>query len=184
MSVKRCPKCGEEKELTEFCKNKTCKNGRAGMCKKCRNRLNVLSNGNRREMKHLFTGEEKRMSRQLSQKRYTENNVGRVRTSNLKHYYKNRDKYVGQRNKRTFDLTDGYIKGLLKARNTPITADLIELKRQQILMKRNLKQFKKWREEKEDESNHEYVSGEQQENEENYGRELQSRADSTGAARV
>jgi hypothetical protein len=34
---KVCKKCGEVKPLEEFVKNKTCKNGRAGICKQCSN---------------------------------------------------------------------------------------------------------------------------------------------------
>ena len=33
----KCKKCGLEKPQEEFIKNKNCKNGRAGTCKKCMN---------------------------------------------------------------------------------------------------------------------------------------------------
>ncbi|MFH1999109.1 MAG: hypothetical protein ABIK28_05470 [Planctomycetota bacterium] len=57
------------------------------------------------------------------------------------------------------NLKDKYIKVRLKKSAIPITSETIEIKRQQITMKRTLKQFKKWREE--NESNRKVISGEQ-----------------------
>jgi hypothetical protein len=64
-------------------------------------------------------------------------------------------------------LNDCYIKNKLKKRNiVTITPEIIELKRQQIIMKRTLNEFKKWR--KENESDYTDVYGKQQSHEENY----------------
>lgn len=37
MRAKTCSKCGEVKPLDSFIKNKTCRDGRAGVCKVCQN---------------------------------------------------------------------------------------------------------------------------------------------------
>jgi len=36
--IKKCSKCGIEKPLEMFVKNKTCKNGRSNVCKDCQNK--------------------------------------------------------------------------------------------------------------------------------------------------
>ena len=181
MPVKRCPKCGEEKELTtEFWyKRKGSSDGFRGKCKVCMDKESADY-----QIKYKDT------IRIYRRKWDIENPEKRV-MANVKWLNGNRLKRKESVNnyarKQVKVLSNQYLIVLLRRwfrGKVNIPPELIELKRQQIIMKRNLKQFKKWREEKEDESDHEYVSGEQQENEENYGRELQSRADSTGAARV
>lgn len=39
MELKKCSKCGEVKEIEEFHKNTTRKNGKSSYCKKCFNRI-------------------------------------------------------------------------------------------------------------------------------------------------
>ena len=65
-----------------------------------------------------------------------------------------------------------YIVERLKYCGTEITPETMELKRQQITMKRTLKEFKKWR--KENEPNNKDVHGKQQPNENNYEGQLQA----------
>ena len=67
-------------------------------------------------------------------------------------------------------LPDSYIIPILKKQGKPITPATIEFKRHQILMKRTLREFKKWRQE--NEPNHTNVHRKQHENEENYERRL------------
>lgn len=38
LMTKKCIKCGQEKHLELFVKNKTCKNGRSNVCKECQNK--------------------------------------------------------------------------------------------------------------------------------------------------
>jgi hypothetical protein len=51
--------------------------------------------------------------------------------------------------KRIAELADPYVKDLLWFSDKPITPETIELKRQQVTMKRTLKQFKQWRKDRE-----------------------------------
>ena len=76
------------------------------------------------------------------------------------------------RRKRIDTLPDSLVKEYLKQQNILITPETIEMKRQQIIAKRTLKEFKKWR--KEYESNHTDVSGKQLKNEVNYEGQLQA----------
>jgi hypothetical protein len=58
------------------------------------------------------------------------------------------------------DLRDCYIRNILRLEGIQATPETIELKRQQIIMKRTLSEFKKWRKEREDESGYANVQGE------------------------
>jgi hypothetical protein len=66
------------------------------------------------------------------------------------------------------ELADRYVKEKLKNRKKYICQYTIELKRQQIIMIRTLKQFKQWRKEQENEPNHTDVYGKQFTDEENH----------------
>jgi len=47
MKAKRCPSCGQEKELSDFVRNRAAKDGIGGYCKPCHNRMsreNVIKN--------------------------------------------------------------------------------------------------------------------------------------------
>jgi hypothetical protein len=105
-------------------------------------------------------------------------NHGRTKEVRKKYYAKLmstpgfREKRNEQAKKRILNLTNTIIANYLCAHDNGfmrdnITPEMIELKRQQILMKRTLKQFKAWR--KEYESNNPDVQREQRENEETNG---------------
>ena len=82
-----------------------------------------------------------------------------------------------ERNKRKVDseeINDNYIKDLLRKQNKIISSETIEFKRHHIIMQRTLKQFKKYRKEKENESDHTDVQGKQQANEQDYERRVQT----------
>ena len=193
MPVKRCPKCGEEKELTaEFWRIRHSRGCTywTNICRKCEvlvARQWQIQNPDKFQRSQCSPS--RRKNQREYQRKRKEDNPDHARQI-MKKYdnsERGREKHKRQSQLGRDTLNDNYIKGSLRKMgivSSSVTPDLIKLKRQQITMKRNLKQFKKWREERENESDHEYVSGEQRENEENYGRELQSRADSTGAARV
>ncbi len=70
------------------------------------------------------------------------------------------------------ELKDSYIISDLRKRGEPETPEIIELTRQRIIMKRTLKQFKKWREE--NEPNHTDVYGEQFTDEEDHEGHIQA----------
>jgi len=123
--VKRCPKCGEEKPLTkEFW---------------------TVVRGRHKTQKLYWRGICKICEREYERDRMDKSyksNPDPLRRSHRQWCQKKRDL-----------LYDSYIVEKLKRSNiTEITPELIDLKRQQLSMKRTLKQFKTWR--KEHESNH------------------------------
>lgn len=85
-------------------------------------------------------------------------------------YETNPQIFKDRERKRRNDLTDDYVKITLKMRGVEISTETVELQRQQLIMKRTLKQFKKWREE--NESNYKDVHGEQRAYEEDHERGL------------
>lgn len=81
-----------------------------------------------------------------------------------------------KRKKDKFDsmnITNDYVRDLLRRQKKIINNDTIELKRQQIIAVRILKELKQRRKEREDESNYTDVYGKQQPNEKNYEGQLQ-----------
>jgi len=75
--------------------------------------------------------------------------------SKMKNPYFGRDIY----RKRSADLTDTYVRILIKGRkaNIPLTNEIIEIVRQQLIAKRTLKEFRRWR--KDNEPGSQNVSG-------------------------
>jgi hypothetical protein len=99
-------------------------------------------------------------------------NKGHVKTYNAINRDKIKKDQAIRHKKRMENLTDLYVSIQLRALGIPITTETIKLKRQQIIMKRTLKEFKQWREEYE--SNHTDVSGKQLKNEVNHEGRLQA----------
>ena len=154
---KQCPKCGEEKELTEFVRGenrcKVCQSLYAAQYR--RNNYSIIKE--KAAIWRLTNREHKNMiDREYSKTHRAESNK-RAREWYLKNTVKAHE--TGRRNesKSIQQCSNLYIKKLLRATHgvipSEITPDLIELKRQQITMKRILKQFKQFRKEKENESN-------------------------------
>jgi len=84
---------------------------------------------------------------------------------------KNKEKSTERGNSWRTRLCYNYVKETLIKQGLPVTPEMIELKRQQIIMKRTLKLFKKWRFENESDSTD--VQGKQCEDEKDYVRAVQ-----------
>ena len=106
----------------------------------------------------------------VKSKKWCQDNPGKINQYHRNWENKNREKV--QQKCREFwmksvsELRDSYINQRLNRQNIIISDETIELKRQQLIMKRTLKEFKKWR--KEHESDYENVYGKQQPYEENH----------------
>jgi len=82
--------------------------------------------------------------------------------------------------KEIVELNDHYVRCILRVQGeSDPSPDLIELKRQHLIMKRTMKQFKKWR--KDSESNNADVHGEQFSDETTYGREGKAESRNCGS---
>jgi hypothetical protein len=121
----------------------------------------------------------------VKNKKWCQDNPGKMKQYNRNWKNKNREKVIqANRNwenknrekvkqkcrefcmKSVSELRDSYINQILNLQNIIISDETRELKRQQLIMKRTLKEFKKWM--KEHESDYENVYGKQQPNEENF----------------
>jgi len=76
-------------------------------------------------------------------RRYCENNKEKIAEIKRRHYENNKEKIAERKRRHRKNLTDPYIKGLLRQQgisNPP--AELVEIKRQQVIAKRLLQQMK------------------------------------------
>ena len=120
---KRCSKCGEPKELDEFVKNKKCKGERAGYCKKCANQyLRKWAENNPDSIK-------------AHKKRWIQNNPEQFGVTKKRSYLK--------RNRQLVDsVVKTYLQKQFKIKRSEITTKIVEIKRQQIMMWRGVKELK------------------------------------------
>lgn len=107
-----CRKCGQEKPLEEFVKDKECVLGHSHICKQCKE--------------------------EQSRKRYAAN-PEKFREWGRKWAAANPEKFRESRRKYREKLTDGYLIYQLKIRNLPITPETIDYKRIQLKLYREIK---------------------------------------------
>ena len=99
METKICYKCGEEKPLEEFYKDKTRKDGRHSLCKTCSNqRMKLYYQKNSEEIKNRARNWEKnnREKRNASVKKWKDKHRDEVRAAGREYYRENKhiyDKY-------------------------------------------------------------------------------------------
>ena len=160
MPVKRCPKCGEEKELTsEFWYYRNDTGEFRSICKKCwkdKSREYELKYPEKRKEAHKRNALQNcKRARQWYNKNKNRA-IGRTRNKTLTDpIFKERFRGYQRKSaeKKRAELGGSYIRKMLKQAGLPVTDDIIALKRQQITMYRTLNQFKQFRKEKENESN-------------------------------
>jgi hypothetical protein len=145
-----CPKCEGYKERGEFYKAIRSKHGITSYCK---NHVDAAANIRKKENR---TAESERRKRWR-----TDNSQREIRTREAYYgtdYWKkyrvryreaNRDIANERRREGIANVTDKYVRVKLKQADIAVTPASINLKRQQIIMKRTLKEFKKWRGENE-----------------------------------
>jgi hypothetical protein len=152
-----CTKCHAYKKHDKFGKNKE---SIKSWCFRC-----CAKEQRERNINHPEVGKNYKKSNIKKVRQWKKNSVQR-----LKHTASYKAQRKRAKLKSVSEIRDNYLKSNMKRDGIPITPETIELKRQQIIMKRTLKEFKKWREEYE--SNHTDVHGKQFENEENNGQQL------------
>lgn len=140
-----CPKCRAYKARSEFNNKKTNHNGINSYCKACHAR----DCGERRK------GAYRLRHNQLARERYIPSSrillTEYEKKQHARSWFKNNPGKVKiLESLKRLNLPDSYLRARLKIRGiADAPAELIELTRQGIIMKRTLKQFKKWREENE-----------------------------------
>lgn len=122
-----CRKCGQEKPLSEFVKDKTCALGYSHTCKQC---------NAERNRKWRAANPEKVL--ECKRKRYAAN-PEKMREYNRKRYAANLEKGREYNRKWREILSDGYLRYKLKQLNLPVTPETIDYKRIQLKLYREIK---------------------------------------------
>ena len=152
-----CRKCGQEKPLSEFVKDKTCALGYSHTCKQCnaeRNRKWRAANPEKvLECKRKRYAANPEKVREYNRKWYAANpekvleykrkryaaNPEKVREYKRKRYAANPEKVREYNRKWREILSDGYLRYKLKQLNLPVTPETIEYKRIQLKLYREIK---------------------------------------------
>lgn len=141
-----CRKCGQEKPLEEFAKNKGCVLGRTHTCKQCeaeRYRKWRAANSEKRweyNRKWRAANPEKRWE---IRHKWREANTEKERQRYRKWYAANTEKLLEMKRKYREELTDSYLIGKLKRLNLPVTPETIDYKRIQLKLYREIKKTTK-----------------------------------------
>ena len=122
-----CRKCGQEKPLSEFVKDKTCALGHRHTCKQCEQE---------RYRKWRAANSEKRWG---YNRKWHAANPEKIREYNRKWRAANTEKFLEMKRKYREELTDSYLIGKLKRLNLPVTPETIDYKRIQLKLYREIK---------------------------------------------
>ena len=137
-----CRKCGQEKPLEEFAKDKECVLGHSHICKQCkaeRNRKWRAANPEKvREYDRKWCAANPEKVLEYKRKRYAAN-PEKAREYKRKRYAANPEKVLEYNRKWREILPDGYLRSQLKQRNLPVTPETIEYKRIQLKLYREIK---------------------------------------------
>lgn len=145
--MKACSKCKKVKSLAYFTVDSNVKSGKGARCKECKANMYAEYLANNKE-KIIARSVKYRANnkRELNAKaaKYRNNNKEKIAATSAKHYANNKEKINYRRAKYRRNgvdtISDVYVRQLL-ARDSPIQIlqELIELKRIQLLIKRELR---------------------------------------------
>ena len=163
-----CPKCKAYKPRQDFNVSLNRPYGIHCYCKPCtriigkvsseknRDRIKAYQEAHRKEKQEYDKQYRKENFKQkkATDERWRLNNMERVNELSRARYYRNHEKSKAQHRDFNNRLGDAYVRGIIfrcmKIRNP--TEQIVELVKQRILMKRKLNEFKKWRNEVENET--------------------------------
>jgi len=152
-----CRKCGQEKPLEEFAKNKECVLGHSHICKQCKaeqsRKWHAANFEKARENNRKWHAANFEKRREYARKYYAANsekvrekhrkwraaNLEKYREYDRKYYAANLEMYRAYDRKKRENLTDGYLMDKLKRCNLPVTPETIDYKRIQLKLYREIK---------------------------------------------
>lgn len=144
METKRCSGCGETKPVSEFNKQKDNKDGLRTYCKVC-HRANVVKwrvdNPDKKRVANAEWSIRNPDKVRASNAKYRANNLEKVRAANAKCRAENPEKERAYAARKAAELAPGYIANTLRIPVADLTPELLELKREQILTTRAVKQL-------------------------------------------
>lgn len=121
-----CRKCGQEKPLEEFAKNKECVLGHSHICKQCKaeqsRKWHAANSEKCREYARKYYAANSEKARKKHRK-WRAANLEKYRANASKYYAANLEMYRAYDRKKRENLTDGYLMDKLKRCNLPITPD-------------------------------------------------------------
>ena len=137
-----CRKCGQEKPLEEFAKNKECVLGHSHICKQCKaeqsRKWHAANPEKYRERSRKYRAANPEKCREQSRK-YRAANPEKYRERSRKYRAANPEKTREYNRKYREELSDGYLIGQLKHCNLPATPETIDYKRIQLKLYREIK---------------------------------------------
>ena len=137
-----CRKCGQEKPLEEFAKNKECVLGHSHICKQCKaeqsRKWHAANPEKYREQFRKYRAANPEKCREQSRK-YRAANPEKYRERSRKYRAANPEKTREYNRKYREELSDGYLIGQLKHCNLPATPGTIDYKRIQLKLYREIK---------------------------------------------
>ena len=152
-----CRKCGQEKPLEEFAKNKECVLGHSHICKQCKaeqsRKWHAANFEKARENNRKWHAANFEKARENNRKWHAANfekarekhrkwraaNLEKYRANASKYYAANLEMYRAYDRKKRENLTDGYLMDKLKRCNLPVTPETIDYKRIQLKLYREIK---------------------------------------------
>lgn len=137
-----CRKCGQEKPLEEFAKNKECVLGHSHICKQCKaeqfRKWHAANFEKAREKHRKWRAANLEKAREKHRK-WRAANLEKYRANASKYYAANLEMYRAYDRKKCENLTDGYLMDKLKRCNLPVTPETIDYKRIQLKLYREIK---------------------------------------------
>ena len=137
-----CRKCGQEKPLEEFAKNKECVLGHSHICKQCKaeqsRKWHAANSEKCREYARKYYAANSEKAREKHRK-WRAANLEKYREYDRKYYAANSEKCREYDRKKRENLTDGYLMDKLKRCNLPVTPETIDYKRIQLKLYREIK---------------------------------------------
>ena len=137
-----CRKCGQEKPLEEFAKNKECVLGHSHICKQCKaeqsRKWHAANFEKARENNRKWHAANFEKAREKHRK-WRAANLEKYREYDRKYYAANSEKCREYDRKKRENLTDGYLMDKLKRCNLPVTPETIDYKRIQLKLYREIK---------------------------------------------
>ena len=137
-----CRKCGQEKPLEEFAKNKECVLGHSHICKQCKaeqsRKWHAANFEKARENNRKWHAANFEKAREKHRK-WRAANLEKCREYDRKYYAANLEMYRAYDRKKRENLTDGYLMDKLKRCNLPVTPETIDYKRIQLKLYREIK---------------------------------------------
>ncbi len=137
-----CRKCGQEKPLEEFAKNKECVLGHSHICKQCKaeqsRKWHAANPEKCREQFRKYRAANPEKCREQFRK-YRAANPEKYRERSRKYRAANPEKTREYNRKYREELSDGYLIGQLKHCNLPATPETIDYKRIQLKLYREIK---------------------------------------------